>query len=213
MLEFLFENGVDLNCLGEPPLTAFLRFGIATDKYPVDRAVRIAEILARNGAVVSQKDSRGRSLLDVLEQDLPVGAIDRLAVLRDALAKISQDQDASTAGEIGTGDGGGESGHDIDFGRAAFRVGGGVSAPALIFKVEPDYSEEARKAKLQGTVLLAIVVDAGGKTGDIRVVRPLGKGLDENAIEAVKKWRFRPGFKDGRAIPVMATVEVNFKLL
>ena len=83
----------------------------------------------------------------------------------------------------------------------------------ILVKVEPEYSEEARKAKFQGAVLLSIVVDAEGRPQNIRVIRPLGMGLDEKAIEAVSKWRFRPGYKDGKAVPVQANVEVNFRLL
>jgi TonB family protein len=109
-------------------------------------------------------------------------------------------------GGFGPGEGGGAGG-------GAFRIGGGVSAPVPIYKVEPEYSEEARKAKFQGTVLLSIVVDETGKTTNVRVVRPLGMGLDEKAIEAVLKWRFRPGYKEGKPVAVMANVEVNFRLL
>ena len=94
-----------------------------------------------------------------------------------------------------------------------FRIGGDVSAPALINKVEPEYSEEARKAKYSGTVLLSIVVDANGTPRDIHVLRPLGLGLDEKAIEAVSKWRFRAGMKGGRPVSTQAQVEVNFRLL
>ena len=107
---------------------------------------------------------------------------------------------------MGPGSGGG-------FGGGVYRIGGGVSDPVPIFKPEPEYSEEARKAKFQGAVLLAIVIDEQGRTRDIRVLRPLGLGLDEKAIEAVTKWRFRPSMKDGRPVPVMANVEVNFRLL
>ena len=141
----------------------------------------------------------------------------------DPLAKLGPPSNGpGSGGGIGTGSGGGVGsgrgggfgpGEGGGFGGGAFRIGGGVSAPVPIFKVEPEYSEEARKAKFQGTVLLAIVVDEGGKTANVRVVRPLGMGLDEKAIEAVMKWRFRPGYKDGKAVPVMANVEVNFRLL
>ena len=98
-------------------------------------------------------------------------------------------------------------------GGGAFRVGGGVSAPIPIFSPDPEYSEEARKAKFQGTVVLYVVVDEKGNPRDLKVVRPLGLGLDQKAIEAVEKWKFRPGTKDGRAVPVQATIEVNFRLL
>jgi len=95
----------------------------------------------------------------------------------------------------------------------AYKIGNGVSAPAVLIKVEPGYSEEARQAKVQGTVLLSLVVDETGNPRDIRVVRPLGLGLDEKAVEAVAKWRFRPGLKDNQPVPVAAYVEVNFRLL
>ena len=115
-----------------------------------------------------------------------------------------------SGGGIGSGKGPGVGG---GFGGGAYRIGGGVSAPALIFKVEPEYSEEARKAKFQGTVVLAVVVDEKGQPRDLRVVRALGLGLDEKAIEAVQKWRFRPGMMNGKAVAVQATIEVNFRLL
>jgi TonB family protein len=107
---------------------------------------------------------------------------------------------------FGPGSGGG-------FGGGAYRIGGGVSAPTILSKVEPEYSEEARKAKWQGTVQLSLVVDDQGRPQGIKVTRSLGLGLDQKAIEAVEKWRFRPGMKDGKPVPVMATIEVNFRLL
>lgn len=119
-----------------------------------------------------------------------------------------------SGGGVGSGRGGGFGpGEGGGFGGGAFRIGGGVSAPVPIFKVEPEYSEEARKAKFQGTVLLAIVVDEAGKTANVRLIRGIGMGLDEKAMEAVMKWRFRPGYKDGKPVPVQANVEVNFRLL
>jgi TonB family protein len=92
-------------------------------------------------------------------------------------------------------------------------VGAGVTAPVLLYKTQPDYTEEARKAKYQGTVLLYIEVDPSGKATNIRVQRSLGLGLDEKAIEAVKQWKFKPGYRDGNPVPVSATIEVNFRLL
>ncbi len=107
---------------------------------------------------------------------------------------------------FGPGSGGG-------MGGGAYRIGGGVSPPSILFKVEPEYSEEARKAKFQGTVLLFVIVDEKGNPRDIKILRPLGLGLDQKAVEAVEKWKFSPGKKDGKPVAVQAQIEVNFRLL
>jgi protein TonB len=141
----------------------------------------------------------------------------------DPLAKLGPASNGpGSGGGIGNGSGGGVGpGRGQGFGPGSgggvgggpYRIGGGVSAPQLVFKVEPEYSEEARKAKFQGTVVLYVVVDEKGQPKDLKVVRPLGLGLDQKAIEAVQKWRFKPGLKDGRPVSVSAQIEVNFRLL
>jgi periplasmic protein TonB len=141
----------------------------------------------------------------------------------DPLAKIGLPSSGpGSGGGIGTGSGGGVGpgrgggygpGSGGGVGGGVYRIGGGVSAPQLVFKVEPEYSEEARKAKYQGTVVLYVVVDEKGNPRDLKVVRALGLGLDQKAIEAVQKWRFKPGLKDGKPVPVAAQIEVNFRLL
>ena len=124
-------------------------------------------------------------------------------------------------GGIGTGSGGGVGsgegpgygpGHGGGTGGGAFRVGGGVSAPKAIYSPDPEYSEEARKVKHMGVVVLWLVVGPDGKPRDIRVVRTLGLGLDEKAIEAVRNWRFEPALKDGKPVAVQVNIEVNFHL-
>jgi periplasmic protein TonB len=89
----------------------------------------------------------------------------------------------------------------------------GATPPQLIYKVEPEFSEEARKAKHEGVVVLIIEVDSKGNVGSIRVLRALGLGLDEKAVEAVSQWRFRPGILDGKPVNTEATVQVTFQLL
>ena len=91
--------------------------------------------------------------------------------------------------------------------------GGAVTPPALLSKTEPEYSEEARKARLQGTVLLRIEVDTHGQPQNISVRQSLGLGLDDRAMEAVRKWKFIPGKVNGKPAVVVAYVEVNFRLL
>jgi len=94
-----------------------------------------------------------------------------------------------------------------------YRVGRGVSAPVAAYHVEPDYSQEARKAGFQGTVGLSMEVDEQGLPKNLKVVKPLGVGLDEKAIEAVQQWRFSPAELNGKPVVVQAAVEVNFRLL
>jgi protein TonB len=112
---------------------------------------------------------------------------------------------SGTGPGVGPGNGGG-------FGGGTYRVGGGVSAPRAIYDPDPEYSEEARKAKHQGTVLLWIVVGPDGRPRDIRVQRALGMGLDEKAVAAVRTWRFAPAMKDGHPVAVEVNIEVNFRL-
>jgi TonB family protein len=92
-------------------------------------------------------------------------------------------------------------------------VGGGVSQPAVIFKVDPEYSEEARRAKYSGTVVFSLIVDTEGRAHIIGVVKTLGMGLDQEAVIAVNQWRWKPGMKGGQPVNVRATIEVNFRLL
>jgi len=118
-----------------------------------------------------------------------------------------------TDGGDGPGHGPGTGGADGGIGGGAYRIGGGVSAPSVMSKVEPEYSEEARRAKWQGTVVLSVIVDELGRPRNIRVFHSLGLGLDQKAVDAVSQWRFKPGRKDGKPVPVIATIEVNFRLL
>lgn len=92
------------------------------------------------------------------------------------------------------------------------RVSDGVSAPRLIKKVEPAYTNEATEANLEGTVIVAAEVWPDGKAHEIEVRRGLGKGLDEEAVKAVEQWEFEPGMRDGEAVKVRATIEINFRL-
>jgi TonB family protein len=94
-----------------------------------------------------------------------------------------------------------------------FTVGvGEVLAPVPIYRPEPAYSEEARKAKYSGTVTLWIVVDPQGNVRDIRLVKGVGMGLDEKAEEAVRTWKFKPGTRRGVPVPVRVMVEISLRL-
>jgi len=91
-----------------------------------------------------------------------------------------------------------------------YRVGNGVSPPGVVHQVEPSYSEEAIRAGLEGKVLLQAVVGADGKARDVKVLRGLGLGLDENAVAGVGAWEFVPGKKDGQPVNVQVRIEESF---
>jgi protein TonB len=99
-----------------------------------------------------------------------------------------------------------------DGGFTSFTVGGGVSAPVLISQVLPEYSEAARRARYQGTVVLRTIVRKDGTVEVVRIERGVGFGLDEKAVEAVLRWKFRPGRAGGEPVPVTVNIEVNFNL-
>lgn len=94
-----------------------------------------------------------------------------------------------------------------------YRIGKGVLAPVPLYKPEPEYSEAARVARLQGTVVVRVVIGTDGRAQDARIQRELGLGLDENALEAISQWKFKPGTREGEPVPVAAVIEVNFRLL
>jgi len=120
---------------------------------------------------------------------------------------------AGSGGGIGVGTGRGLGpGEGRGYGGGPYRVGGGVQAPRPIYTPDPEYSEEARKAKYQGVVVLWLVVGPDGRPRDMRVQRGLGMGLDQKAVEAVKQWKFEPATKDGKPVAVQINVEVNFRL-
>jgi periplasmic protein TonB len=146
-----------------------------------------------------------------------------MPTLGDPLAKVigPPSNGTGSGGGIGSGSGGGVGsgegpgvgpGRGGGIGGGVFRIGGGVSAPRPLFTPDPEYSEEARKAKYQGTCVLWLVIGADGRPRDIRVFRALGMGLDEKAIQAVRQWKFEPAMKDGHAVAVQMNVEVSFRL-
>jgi len=106
---------------------------------------------------------------------------------------------------LGAGTGGG-------YGGGLRKIGGGVSTPVLIWQVEPEFSEEARKAKFMGVVTVDIIVNPQGLPQNVHVVRGVGMGLDEKAIEAVKQYRFKPAMEAGKPVAVEMYVEVNFQI-
>ncbi len=154
---------------------------------------------------------------------VPEIRLPQLGALGDPLSSIlgPPSNGTGSGGGIGSGSGGGVGsgrgpgvgpGWGGGIGGGVYRVGGGVSAPRAIYSPDPEFSEEARKAKYQGTVVLWLVVGPEGRPHDIRVQRSLGMGLDEKAVEAIGRWKFEPARKDGLAVAVQISVEVTFRL-
>jgi periplasmic protein TonB len=127
-----------------------------------------------------------------------------------------------SGGGMGSGSGGGlGSGNGIGYGPGSgwntggglAQVGGRVSAPVPLLQPEAEFSDEARRAKYQGVCLVGLIVDAQGNPQNVHIVRALGMGLDEKAMEAVRKYKFKPAMRDGKTpVAVPVNVEVNFRL-
>ena len=178
-------------------VTALLQAGAnleARDEYrgtPLHRAAELSKnpevikVMLDAGADTAARNAAGKTPWDLVQVNDALKGSDAYWRLNDARFKSSD---------------------------SVFRIGGDVSAPRLTYKVEPEYSEEALKAKHEGTVVLAIQVGEDGRAHNIRVIRSLGLGLDEKAIGAVQQWKFVPGKKDGIPVKVSANVEVNFRL-
>ena len=118
-------------------------------------------------------------------------------------------------GGLGSGNGNGYGpGTGGNVGGGLYHVGNGVSEPKLTYSVEAEFSDEARRAKYEGTVVISLIVDAQGNPQNIRVSRSLGMGLDEKAVEAVRQYKFKPAIQasSGKPVPVPISVEVRFRL-
>ena len=116
-------------------------------------------------------------------------------------------------GGMGNGNGTGiGNGVGPGYGNGVKNVGGGVIGPKIIYQPEPEFSEEARKAKFMGVVTVSLIVDQNGKPQNVHVTRGVGMGLDENAVAAVKQYRFKPATENGKAVAVYLNVEVNFEI-
>jgi TonB family protein len=94
-----------------------------------------------------------------------------------------------------------------------YKVGQGIVAPKVLSKVEPVYTQHARAAKIHGPVILAVVIGTDGRAREFQVKKTIDTGLSDNAIEAIRKWKFQPGMRDGKPVNVKAVIEVNFRLL
>jgi protein TonB len=161
----------------------------------------VAPKLAVVPTVVVQKD------LNLANNDMP-----NLGAPNSSLKGVSLGNGNGTG--IGSGNGAGIGpGSGEGTGGGLFHIGGGVSMPVVLYKPDPEFSEEARKAKFSGNVLVYLYIEPDGTPSHVRVVRGVGMGLDQKALEAVRKYRFKPAMKDGKPVRADLYVEVNFQIL
>jgi protein TonB len=187
----------DLAPVSKGRLPEFAQKQIVPPKAPPTQAPK----LAIDSTVIVQKD------LHLANNDMP-----NLGMPNSSLRGVSLGNGTGTG--IGSGNGSGIGpGSGGNTGGGMMHIGGGVSSPVVLHQVEPEFSEEARKAKFSGNVLVYLFVDPDGKPSHVRVVRPVGMGLDEKAVEAVRQYRFKPAMKDGKPVQVDLYVEVNFQIL
>jgi periplasmic protein TonB len=164
-----------------------------------------------------------KTLPPVMAPVAPVAADkkDQEGLLKEVPKEAPPSQGAGTGGGTGSGKGTGIGegegsgigpGEGGGMGGGPYRPGSGVDPPRLIKEVRADYTDEARRANVTGEVVLEIVVRRDGSVGDVRVLRRLGSGLEQRAIEAVRQWRFSPARLKGAPVDVIVEVSVEFKL-
>ncbi len=138
-------------------------------------------------------------------------SIPQIGIASSPLVGMSMGNGSGTG--LGSGNGSGLGpGSGGNTGGGPRRIGGGVSAPILIYSVEPEFSEEARKAKVAGNVLVNLWVDTNGNPSHVHVIRGVGMGLDEKARDAVMQYKFKPAMENGHPVLVELNVEVNFQI-
>ena len=177
---------------------------------PMVRIPKVAPILPMPPTLIGLPELK----LPAMKLDMPWGDPNSVAVRPSQGPGTGSGIGNNEGTGVGTGKGPGYgSGSDGGCCDGAYTPGSnGVSAPTAIYSPEPAYSEEARKAKFQGIVMLWIVVDAQGMVRNVRITKPLGMNLDEEAVKTVSTWRFKPALRHGVPVPVQVEVEVSFRL-
>jgi protein TonB len=182
---------------GTPPKLALARAAVLAVNQP-----RLEARLPIEPAVNVQTE------LKLAKSDMSV-----LGMSTAAPTVISSLGNGSGAG-LGAGSGSGMgSGTGSNYGGGVFKVGGGVAAPQVLSAPEPTFTEEARQAKVNGKVLVYLQVSPEGRPMHVRVIKGLGMGLDEKAVEAVRQYRFKPALREGHPVTVEMNIDVNFQIL
>lgn len=159
--------------------------------------------------------------LNIPAKAMSAGTVTAVGALESSGAANALSQGSGSGGGAGTGTGTGVgsgtgSGLGAGFGGGtgggAYQPGNGVSTPRLLKIVQPQYTADAMRAKVQGVVVLECIVMPDGTVGETRVKKSLPFGLDEEAIKAARQWRFSPGVRQGEPVPVVINIELSFSL-
>jgi protein TonB len=147
-----------------------------------------------------------------VQQDVKMASsIPQIGVANSPIVGMSLGNGSGTG--LGSGNGSGLGpGSGGNTGGGPKHIGGGISSPVPIYTVEPEFSEEARKAKVAGNVLVNLWVGTDGLPSHVHVIRGVGMGLDEKAVEAVRQYRFKPAMENGKPVLVELNIEVNFQI-
>jgi protein TonB len=148
-----------------------------------------------------------------VQKDIHMAHVDSLNIGLPNAPNVGISMGNGNGGGLGSGNGNGiGNGSGGNMGGGIRKIGGGVSAPVALYTPDPEFSEEARKAKVAGNVLVTLIVDANGKPQNVHVLRGIGMGLDEKAVEAVRQYKFKPAMENGHPVPVQLNVDVNFQI-
>ena len=189
-----------------------------TEALAVQNAPEPEELVLQDPEATAEEildDAINAPFASMPDPDALAGLIrDASDLLRYAGPGRQQGAGTGQGGGLGEGDGDGiGEGTGGGFGGGAYRIGSGVDPPQLRRRVTPEYTDDALARKIEGIVVLEVVILKSGRVGPARVIRSLDAGLDAKAVAAVREWTFLPGRFRGEAVDVLAEIEVEFRLL
>jgi TonB family protein len=196
-------DGSIVNSLYKTSVPSNIKFGYGSPLCSNDETTWI--IILRTEGVMSMATMSGSSEPDLFTVEKTKSLCNIFSYTRDNGAISNPQPPIARLSGVGLGT-------DIPPGSGGvYHPGNGVSAPQVIYAPDPEFSDEAQRAKYQGICVVSVIADAQGNPQHVHVIRPLGMGLDEKAVEAVRQYKFRPATLQGHPVPVEVNIEVNFR--
>jgi protein TonB len=169
------------------------------------------QIVAPKAPPVMEPKIHIEPTLEVQQDVRMASSVPQVGVVNSPLVGMSMGIGKGNGMGWGNGNGVGP-GSGGNTGGGARQIGGGVSAPILLYQVDPEFSEEARRSKTAGNVLVNLWVDENGNPSHVHVIRGIGMGLDEKAVAAVKLYKFKPAMENGKPVTVEMNIDVTFHI-